>query len=353
MPDYEKYMRRCIELAALGKRDVAPNPMVGCVLVHKDKITGEGYHHAFGKAHAEVNAINSVNDKRVLKDCTLYVNLEPCSHYGKTPPCADLIIQSGIKKVVTGCRDPNEEVNGKGIRKLKENGVEVIENILENECRFMNRRFITFHKKKRPYIILKWAQSSDGFIAPLNTRSRKPFQISSKLSQTLVHRWRSEEQAIMVGTNTARNDNPQLNVRLWKGKNPVRIVIDKDLKLPASLNLFNGKQETLVFSEKKKNRKGRTEFIQVSFGNNLLNAIMENLFNRSIQSVIVEGGALLLQSFINRNLWDEARVFTSPLLLNNGVHAPSLSDEVCTPSPLVRGLGGEADELKIYYNRAK
>jgi diaminohydroxyphosphoribosylaminopyrimidine deaminase/5-amino-6-(5-phosphoribosylamino)uracil reductase len=340
-------MQRCIELARKGMEKVAPNPMVGCVIVYENRIIGEGYHHAFGKPHAEVNAINAVKEKKLLKESTLYVNLEPCSHFGKTPPCSDYILKNKIKKVVTACRDPNKEVNGKGIQQLKKNGAEVMEGVLEQECIFLNRRFITFHRKKRPYIILKWAQSNDGFIAPLHQQKGKQFQISSKLSQTLVHRWRSEEQAILVGTNTAMKDNPVLNVRFWKGKNPLRVVIDRELKLPMSLNLFKGKQSTLVFTEKKKRKSGNAEFINVGSGSTMLDEIMEHLHSLAVLSVMIEGGALLLQNFINRNLWDEARVFTSPPFLFKGIHAPTLN------YPVGEEYKIDTDHLRIYYNKTR
>jgi len=339
-----KYMFRCLELAKNGLGVVAPNPMVGSVVVYRNKIIGEGFHQQYGKAHAEVNAINSVKNKTLLPKSTLYVNLEPCAHFGKTPPCADLIIEHHIKKVVIGCVDSFSEVSGKGIERLKNAGIEVVVGVLEKESLELNKRFFTFHNKKRPYIILKWAETKDGFIdvdreceehsnqfkkqtdcfVPLrSTRNDVNNWITSPLSKKLVHKWRSEEAAIMVGTNTALNDNPLLNVREWTGKNPVRIVLDLKLRLPKEIYLFDKTISTLVFTYQKKEAEENLEYIQLDASKNLENQILEALYKRNIQSVIIEGGATLLQSFIDANLWDEARVFIGNKTFEKGLKAPN------------------------------
>ncbi len=321
-------MRRCLQLAALGAGNVAPNPMVGAVLVNNDLIIGEGYHMQYGQAHAEVNCINSVAsaDRHLIPQSTLYVSLEPCSHFGKTPPCADLIIREKIKKVVVGCRDPFKEVNGKGIEKLQQSGVEVVTQILERECSELNRRFFTFHTKHRPYIILKWAQSNDGFIAGENYQNGKRTFISNDTSNRLVHKWRSEEAAILVGTNTALLDDPSLTTRLWMGANPIRLVIDRHLKLPLSLQLLNGAVRTIVFNLIKHEDRGNLMYYQVAGDTDLLHQILNALCQQLLNSVIVEGGAQLLQSFIDEGLWDEARIITnSSLYLNGGLPAPRLA----------------------------
>jgi diaminohydroxyphosphoribosylaminopyrimidine deaminase/5-amino-6-(5-phosphoribosylamino)uracil reductase len=341
--EQEKYMQRCLQLAANGLGNVAPNPMVGSVIVHDDKIIGEGFHANFGEAHAEVNAINSVKNKALLKDATLYVSLEPCSHQGKTPPCSDLIIESGIKKVVIGCSDTNPLVAGKGIEKLKRAGVEVILGIMEKEARKLNKRFFTFHEQKRPYIILKWAQTADGFIDRKRNDNTEPaLQISNEHSRRLLHKWRSEEQAIMVGTNTARLDNPRLDVRLVSGKKPLRIVLDKNAELPENLNLFDGSQPTLVFTSKKKEATINIEYATIDFETNVLPQVMNVLHEKQIQSVIVEGGTKLLQSFIDQNLWDEARVIISNALIGAGVAAPKLNAEPASIDTI------ESDKLYLF-----
>ncbi len=324
--NHETYMRRCIELAKLGAGFVAPNPMVGAVLVHNEKIIGEGFHQQYGQAHAEVNCINNVKkeDKEFINQSTLYVSLEPCAHHGKTPPCADLIIKNKIAKVVIGCRDPFVEVDGKGIEKLLNANVEVVQHVLENECMELNKRFFTFHTKNRPYIILKWTQSNNHKIA--NADYSKIF-ISNEFTNRTVHKWRSEEAAIMVGTKTALTDNPSLNVRLWNGRNPVRITIDKDLSLPSSLNLFNGEIKTIVFNTIKNEEKNNIIYYKMNDEKYLTKQIVDALFKLNIQSVLIEGGTKLLQSFINENLWDEARVIINEqLIIDNGLNAPELRD---------------------------
>lgn len=319
-------MRRCIELAQNAIGYTAPNPMVGCVIVYDGKIIGEGYHHQYGKSHAEVNAIHSVRQKNLLPHSTLYVNLEPCSHYGKTPPCADLIIANNISHVVTGSSDPNPLVAGKGIAKLRAAGCKVTEHVLEAECDNLNVRFITFHRKQRPYVILKWAQTSDGFVDIIRDQHHtgRPTWITGLYERTLVHKWRSEEQAVMVGTNTAFLDNPMLNLRKWNGHQPLRIVLDRHLRLPALLHLFDGSQPTLVFSEKNGPATPQVEYVTTSFDGDLAQHILDELHNRNIISVLIEGGAQLLQTFIDSGLWDEARVFTSKKSFKDGVKAPDL-----------------------------
>lgn len=316
-------MRRCVELASLGLGNIAPNPMVGSLVVHNNKIIGEGYHKIYGKQHAEVNAISDVEDKSLLKESLLYVSLEPCNQHGKTPPCVDLIISSGIKKVVVGCIDPFEKVNGSGIKKLRENGIEVIENVSEYECIELNKRFFTYHIKKRPYIILKWAQSKDGFIAPLHQNETNRW-ISNGYSQKLVHKWRSEEQGILVGANTAIRDNPRLNAREWHGKNPLRILIDKDLRTPLTHHVFCDGGRTIVFSNKEIVAE-KLEVVKINFEKNVITQVLYKLHERNIQSIIVEGGAVTLNNFFQLGLWDEARVFLAQeKILTEGIAAPVL-----------------------------
>ena len=318
-------MLRCIELAKNGHGNVAPNPMVGCVIVHKDTIIGEGYHVRCGEAHAEVNAIHAVENKELLKEATLYVNLEPCSHHGKTPPCADLIIKNKIPRVVIGNEDTNPEVGGEGVEKLRKAGIDVKTGILEDRCWQLNRRFFTFHEKKRPYIILKWAQSVNGFMDnKRRNKDQSALQISGKEAKMLVHQWRSEEAAIMVGTNTALMDNPRLTVREVEGENPLRIVLDKDLRLPLSLFLFDGTVPTVVFTQQHKEKKENLDFVQIDFSVDVLPQVLSELYQRDVQSVFVEGGSQLLQSLLEEELWDEARVFQSPKIIQDGVSAPDI-----------------------------
>lgn len=328
MVKHEKYMHRCIELAQLGAGRVSPNPMVGAVVVHEGKIIGEGYHQNYGEAHAEVNAIARVladfdNAAELLKQSVIYVSLEPCAHYGKTPPCADLIIKHQIPLVVVGCRDPFEQVDGKGIEKLKAAGIEVIAGVLEKECQWLNRRFFTRVQKHRPYIILKWAQTNDGFFAPDNGSQ---LWITGTESRTLVHKWRSEEDAILVGKNTAAIDNPQLNVRYWEGRSPKRVVIDRKLELNKDLNIFDQSVDTLIFNEIKFNVDGKNKYIALEdFERYVPQYILYQLYLQDIQSVIIEGGARTLHSFIEAGLWDEARIFTGKTVLKNGIKAPQIT----------------------------
>lgn len=324
MPDHEKFMCRCLELAALGRGNVSPNPMVGCVIVKDGLVVGEGYHRRYGKAHAEVNAIESVGDAEVLKHSTLYVNLEPCSHWGKTPPCADLIVQKQIPRVVIGNVDSHEKVMGQGINRLREAGVDVMTGVLHQQCRELNARFFTFHENKRPYIILKWAQTQDGFIdiaSHLKTSSRGLW-ITNDICRKIVHQWRAHEDAILVGTRTAIDDNPSLTTREWPGSNPLRLVIDKSLKMNANSMLLDGSTPTVVFTSQYKQSFHNVSFHQMD-GISAL-SICEYLYERNIQSLIVEGGGVLLQSFINEGLWDEARVFRGEGYFIEGVKAPEL-----------------------------
>ncbi len=321
MYDDEFYMRRCIELAQLGAGHVAPNPMVGAVIVYRDRIIGEGYHRHYGEAHAEVNAVNSVKDKGLLPESTIYVSLEPCAHFGKTPPCADLIIEQRICRVVIGCRDSFEQVDGKGIQKLKAAGIEVIVGVLEQECRKLNKRFFTFHEKKRPYVILKWAQSPDGFIDKPRTGNTTGINwISSPETQSLVHQWRSHEPAILVGRKTIQNDNPSLTVREVTGKNPLRIIIDSQLQLPAESTIFKDGLKTLVFNRIKHDIQGNVTFHKLESIDT--QPILEALYQLNIQSVFVEGGSRTLQYFLVNQAWDEARIIVGKNKFLDGVKAP-------------------------------
>jgi diaminohydroxyphosphoribosylaminopyrimidine deaminase / 5-amino-6-(5-phosphoribosylamino)uracil reductase len=347
-------MLRCLKLARLGAGYTAPNPMVGAILVYEDRIIAEGWHQKYGEAHAEPNCISQAIQRGfadVLERSTLYVSLEPCAHYGKTPPCADLIIKHKIPRVIVGCRDPFKEVDGKGIEKLKVAGIAVETGVLEKECKELNKRFFTFHKQHRPFVILKWAQTDDGFIAPLtpigirapegriseNSSNTRLF-ISNEFSNRLVHKWRSEEAALLVGTNTALLDDPELTTRLWAGHSPVRLVVDMDLKLPSSLKIFNESSLTIIFNTKVHSEESVWQappfservvvsplYWQVKEDSSLVHQIVTALYQLKIQSVIVEGGAKLLQTFIDEGIWDEARVINnSALIINNGLPAPTL-----------------------------
>ena len=324
MTNDEKYISRCIQLAKNACCNAAPNPMVGAVIVHNGIIIGEGYHIRCGEPHAEVNAIRSVKDESLLKEATIYVSLEPCSHYGKTPPCADLIIEKGIPEVVIGCMDPFSMVAGRGIEKLRNAGIKVTVGVLEEECQQLIRRFITFNTQKRPYITLKWAESADGFIDK-KREDGNPAILSSPLTSMVVHKRRAEHDAILVGRRTALLDNPSLTTRNWFGKDPIRLVIDKNLTLSKHLQLFDGKIRTLVFTQKDTTENHPlVEYIRLDFSQNILPQIMEVLYTLKIQSLLVEGGSILLQSFINDGLWDEAYIETSPIYLNEGVRAPKV-----------------------------
>ncbi|GAA4818439.1 bifunctional diaminohydroxyphosphoribosylaminopyrimidine deaminase/5-amino-6-(5-phosphoribosylamino)uracil reductase RibD [Litoribaculum gwangyangense] len=301
--------------------------MVGSVIVYNDTIIGEGFTSKYGGNHAEVNAINSVSDKNLLKDSTLYVTLEPCSHFGKTPPCSDLIIKHQIPNVVIGCKDDNEKVAGKGIKKLKSAGIHVTVGVLKKECKKHHKRFFTFHNKKRPYIILKWAETKDGFVAPESKGEQKPVWITNMFSRQLVHKWRAEEQAILVGTNTVLEDNPRLTVRDWSGESPIRVVLDKNETLSKDFNIFNNEAETILIKETSTKK------------------ICQKLFEKEILSIIIEGGAKTLQMFIDENLWDEARVFTGDVSFKKGILVPKFSGELISEQKI------DTDILKTYLNK--
>ena len=326
MNTHEKYIKRCIEIAKNGLGTTRPNPMVGSIIVHKNKIIGEGFTSAYGGHHAEINAINAVIDKSLLQFATLYVTLEPCNHHGKTPPCSDAIINHKIPDIVIGTIDTHSKVSGEGIKKLKKSGCDVTVGVLEDECKEHHKRFFTFHNKKRPYIILKWAQTTDGFIAPKTKDKQEPIWITNELSRQLVHKWRTEEHAILIGTNTVIQDNPSLTVRDWAGHNPIRIVINKNENLSKGFNVFNKEAETLLIKETSPE------------------VICEKLHEANINSVIIEGGAKTLQTFIDENLWDESRVFTGISLFKEGVKAPSFSGNLISEEKI------QTDILKIYSN---
>ncbi|WP_241427198.1 bifunctional diaminohydroxyphosphoribosylaminopyrimidine deaminase/5-amino-6-(5-phosphoribosylamino)uracil reductase RibD [Tenacibaculum finnmarkense] len=362
----EKYINRCLQLAKNGIGTARPNPSVGAVVVYKNTIIGEGFTSAYGANHAEVNAINSVKDKTLLKEATIYVTLEPCAHFGKTPPCADLIVKHQIAKVVIGCVDTNSLVAGKGIERLQNAGINVTVGVLEDKCKKHHKRFFTVQNKKRPFIVLKWAETADGFIAPLKRDAQQPVWISNSYSQQLVHKIRSQEQAILVGTNTVIADNPSLDVRHWAGNNPVRIVLDKNLRIPSNLTVFDKKVKTLVLVNKVKEQaevlkitsskvlskdKNQEEitYEQIDFSFRLAEQICSALQKHQIQSVLIEGGAQTLQTFIDANLWDEAQVFVSGTSFKNGVEAPRLSAEKI----LLKKQNIASDVLKTFENTQK
>lgn len=324
-PDNELYMARCLQLSRFGGGYVSPNPMVGSVIVHEGRIIGEGFHRQYGQAHAEPNAIRAVKNPTLLKESTLYVNLEPCSHHGKTPPCADLIVENGIPRVVIGTLDPNPKVAGRGVEILRNAGIEVEVGIMENECRELNKRFFIFQEQKRPYVLLKWAQTHDGFIDKKRTEyGQSPLIISNVITQRLTHKMRSENQAILVSTNTVLLDNPTLTVRNWSGKNPVRVAIDRQGRIPSNYHLMDGSVSTIVFTEMERENRPHLEFVKLDFNADSLQTILAKLHERNIHSVLVEGGAKLLKSFIVTGLWDEANVEVSPVCIGDGVHAPAL-----------------------------
>ena len=321
VPRSQLFMQRALQLARLGAGTVSPNPMVGCVIVHNGKIIGEGYHQKYGDAHAEVNAVNAVSDKSLLSESDIYVTLEPCSHFGKTPPCADLLIKYKFKKVIVCNYDPNPLVAGQGIEKLRQAGIEVEVGLLEKEGMELNKRFFTYIEKKRPYIILKWAESADGFIAKKNYEA---VQISNLLSRRFVHKMRSEEDAIMVGTNTAKYDNPTLNTRFWTGKNAVRVLVDKELSLSKNLHVLDNSQKTICYNSLKDEIIENNIFVRTPLNTSIEPFILEDLYQRKIQSIIIEGGTILLQSFIDLGLWDEAFILKSEIILEQGIDAPKI-----------------------------
>ena len=332
-------MQRALELAALGRGSVSPNPMVGCIIVHKGQIIGEGWHQEYGQAHAEVNAINSVKDKSLLNESTVYVTLEPCAHHGKTPPCADLLVSHQVKKVVIGAFDTNPLVGGKGIERMQKAGIEVVTNLLESECRALNARFFTAIKKQRPYIILKWAQTADGFIARENFDSK---WISNTSSRKMVHQWRADEDAILVGPSTASYDDPKLNVRGVKGNDPVRILIDRTLKVPNGIQLFDGSQPTLVYNTRRSESTHNLEFVKIDASNFLVD-LLQDLHNRKIQSLIVEGGSGILNAFVEAEIWDEARVFKAEKRFDKGINAPVFQGQLIDKKKI------EGDTLEFWF----
>ena len=341
MEQHHIYMQRALQLAGKALGNTYPNPLVGSVIVSDGKIIGEGWHHKAGEPHAEVNAINSVEDKELLKNSTIYVTLEPCAHYGKTPPCAVKIVEMGIPKVVIGSMDPHDKVNGKGKAILEEAGIEVITGVLEEECNTLNKRFFTYHKKQRPFIILKWAESADGFM----DKDFKPYAISNALSQQRNHQLRADEQAILVGTKTVLNDNPGLTVREVSGNNPVRIILDRELRIPADYKVMNQESSTFIINEKEEKTEGNLHWLKIDFGTDLLKHLMNSLYKQQIQSVIIEGGAYTLNSFIQQQLWDEAWIFKAEdLMLNDGTKAPEISGEPFSTEQL------RDNQLKIYRN---
>lgn len=345
MNEHEKYMRRCVELAKQAAGYVAPNPMVGAVLVHDNKIIGEGYHQLYGGPHAEVNCINSVDQQlhHLISSSTIYVSLEPCAHYGKTPPCADLIIRNKIPRVVIGCRDPFKDVNGKGIERLQAAGITVIQHVLEDECRELNKRFFTFHTLYRPYIILKWAETDDNKIGYYGTNR---LHITNEFTNRLVHKWRSEETAIMVGTNTAAMDDPQLTNRLWNGPTPVRVIIDYDLRLPQTLKVFDKTVKTVIFNTIKHGEENGLFYYQVTNDVSLVHQVSNGLYQLRLMSVIIEGGAKLTQSFIDENYWDEARIITNTSLrVGEGIAAPVLNH-----GKLINTESSGSDTIRIFKN---
>ncbi|MGJ8593704.1 MAG: bifunctional diaminohydroxyphosphoribosylaminopyrimidine deaminase/5-amino-6-(5-phosphoribosylamino)uracil reductase RibD [Aquaticitalea sp.] len=368
MKIHEKYINRCIEIAKNGLGTTAPNPMVGCVIVHNETIIGEGFTSPYGGNHAEINALNSVVDKSLLKASTVYVTLEPCSHFGKTPPCSDALMDYQIPKVIIGTMDTHNKVAGKGIEKLKASGCEVIVGVLEAECKAHHKRFFTFHNKERPYIILKWAETADGFIAPKTKDEQKPVWITNEISRQLVHKWRAEEQAILVGTNTVVADNPSLTVRDWIGKNPIRVVLDEEMKLLKGHSIFDENTETIVVSSENivVNSKNKArgwhpnmdnpqveavycdtcvlDFIDWDDTSNIAAQICKVLHKRQVNSIIIEGGRQTLQTFIDENLWDEARIFTGKNNFLEGVRAPEFSGKLISVETILD------DTLKFYMN---
>jgi diaminohydroxyphosphoribosylaminopyrimidine deaminase/5-amino-6-(5-phosphoribosylamino)uracil reductase len=343
----EKYMWRCIQLAGNGRDGAAPNPMVGAVIVCDGKIIGEGYHIKCGGPHAEVNAIRSVRDESLLLRSTIYVSLEPCAHYGKTPPCADLIIEKRIPRVVIGCQDPFAKVNGLGIKKLMDAGVDVKVGVLEKECKYLNRRFMTFHSEHRPYVVLKWAESLDGYI-DVKRSEGTPVKISTDGTTVLCHKRRSEVEAIMVGTNTALLDNPSLTVRSWNGRNPMRVVVDRTNRIPPTYGLKDGSVKTLVYTEEQPSvgqQSENPEYVKIDFSKNVLPQILADLYGRGVQSLMVEGGAALIGSFIESGLWDEAFVEVGTMRLGDGVRAPQIREYCSGKSSNI--LGAEI----VYFSR--
>lgn len=348
----EKYMHRCLQLALNGKGYAKPNPMVGAVVVHEGKIIGEGYHRNYGGAHAEVNAINNVKDKSLLKKSTIYVSLEPCSHYGKTPPCAQLIVDSGIPRVVVACLDPYPAVSGRGIGMLKETGVEVVFGVLENEAKELNKDFFLTQTHNRPYIYLKWAQTKDGFIDKVRMEGEapRPTPISNDFCRMLVHKRRAEVGAIMIGTNTAVNDDPSLTTRYWYGSNPIRVILDREGRIPSDYTIFDGNVETIVFTEQEKKIPyvEKLSFVKLDFNDQLLENVFAFLKQRKINSILIEGGRQLLTSLIDRGLWDEAYIEVSDKCFGKGVSAPFIEGRVAG-----EWIWGDSKLVQLYPDKYK
>ena len=342
--NHEKYIQRCLALAQKGIGTTRPNPSVGAVVVHNNKIIGEGYTSPYGGPHAEVNAIRAVKDESLFKEATIYVTLEPCSHYGKTPPCADLIVEKQIPNVVIGCIDTHSLVAGKGVARLQKAGCNVTVGVLEEACLAQHKRFFTVQNKQRPYIILKWAETTDGFIAPKTKNEQKPVWISSSYSQQLVHKWRSEEHAIFVGTQTVIDDNPSLTVRSYTGENPIRVVIDKNLRIPTTATVFNTKVKTIVITAKVQESKENLIYEVIDFTKDVVAEICAVLQRHKIQSIIIEGGRQTLQSFITSGIWDEARVFIGENQFKEGVVAPKIQGNLVSEEKIA------SDILRIFKN---
>ncbi|KPK87658.1 MAG: hypothetical protein AMS27_01885 [Bacteroides sp. SM23_62_1] len=340
-------MYRCLELARKGLGNTAPNPLVGCVIVYQDRIIGEGYHMYFGGNHAEVNAIQSIKTPELLKDSTLYVNLEPCSHFGKTPPCTGVIMEAGLKKIIVGVTDPNSIVSGEGIRQLTDKGIKAGTNILKKECIHLNRRFFTFHKKKRPYIVLKWAQTNDGFIDRIRNGHEQGTinWITDEASRILVHKWRAEEQAILIGSRTAILDNPRLDTRHWPGKSPLRLVIDRKNTMPDHLHILDGTAETTVFTSNPKPAGKNLSYVTLDKHADIISVLLTYLYEKDIQSLLVEGGRILLGAFIKKGIWDEARVMVGNKAFVKGVPAPVMPSEPITQFKFAEST------VKIYRHR--
>ena len=340
---HQEYMFRCLELARHGAGFVSPNPMVGAVLVYQNRIIGEGWHQMYGGPHAEVNCIRSVSqaDEHLIPNSTLYVSLEPCAHFGKTPPCSHLIIEKKIHRVVVACSDPFEAVNGKGIQLLEQAGIEVMTGVLEKEAMDLNNRFFCFHQQNRPYIILKWAQSSDGFIAGI---SDDRLLITHEQTNRLVHRWRSEEAAILIGTETAIKDNPSLTNRYWLGKSPLRLVVDRQLRLPENLVMFRDGNPVIIFNEQKNDQQGELRFVKINTDQSFIDQLFVYCYQNGVQSILVEGGAKLLQSFIDADQWDEARIITNTTLqVGSGLPAPMIKS-----TPMVHSFTSMTDQINMY-----
>ncbi len=344
---HKKYIKRCLQLAKKGIGRTRPNPSVGAVVVFEDKIIGEGFTSPYGGPHAEVNAINSVTDPSLLKKATIYVTLEPCSHHGKTPPCADLIIDKQIPKVVVGCIDTNSLVAGKGIKRLRDAGCEVLLGVLEKECLQHHKRFFTYQNKNRPYVVLKWAETKDGFIAPFGRDEQKPVWITNSFSKQLVHKWRAQEHAILVGTNTVLEDNPSLNLRYWSGFDPVRVILDRSLKIKANFEIYNGEGKVIVLTDTNTIiplNKDAVIFEKIDFSQNIASQICKVLHHHKIQSLFVEGGTRMLQTFITANIWDEAKIFIGDTFFNEGIKSPAFNATLSQVEKI------DNDILRTFYN---